>query len=173
MVTRTRRIIIFRCTNPGDFWSNPGFSDYVIFNPGNTNVNIQNAFVHKVTITPERDIAENPIPGVPLSEFQDTGTGSVTYVLEGTLSQKDGGAANGINAAAAIMQAWSEQDSENTNFPYGRFGIVYEGFAVYSLTPSATKGLYFSKLPWVDDMEMDNPIAFTLTLFKSVQPGTS
>ena len=173
MGSRIRRIIVFRCTNNGDNFGNPGFTDYVIFN-ANENNNIQNAFVHRVTIPGERDVAENPVPGVPLSEYQDTGTGNVTYIIEGTVSQKDGGSVNGINAIIAKMQQWDEQDSEVPGtFPYGRFGIVYEGMAVYSLTPIATKGLYLKKIEWVDDMEMDNPVAFTMTLFKSIQPGTS
>jgi len=163
---RVRKVTIFRYTNPGDDITNPAFADKVVFN-ADQDVKVENAFIHGMDIKVGRDISQNPIVNNDLAEHQDSGLGDLLYVLEGTISQRDGGSANGINAKVAILSIWADEPSENTNFPQGRFGIKIEDFAVYSLTPTSNTGLYLIFLNWKLDMEMDNPAPFTMQLSKS------
>jgi len=167
-LNRTRKLTIFRYTNPGDDINNPAFTDKIIFN-ASQDTKIQNAFVHNLTITPSRDVAKNPVPNVDLAEHQDTGFGDLLYEIAGTISQRDGGSVNGTNIYAAKIKTWSEESSENVNFPYGRFGILIEDFAIYSFTPISTSGLYFMQVPWVIDYESDSSAPFTISLSKSKQ----
>jgi hypothetical protein len=167
-LTRVRQITIFRYTNPGDNILNPGFTDKIVFN-SSQDTKIQNAFIYSYKISPQRDVAKNPVPNIDLAEHQDTGFGDLVYEMSGGISQRDGGAVNGTNTFAALIKQWSEESSENTNFPYGRFGILLEDFAIYSFTPTSTTGLYFMSSPWEISLESDSEAPFVITLSKSKQ----
>jgi len=167
-LSRVRQLTIFRYTNPGDNITNPGFTDKIVFN-SSQDTKIQNAFVHHLVITPSRDVAKNPVPNVDLAEHQDTGFGDLLYEVQGSISIRDGGSVNGTNVYAAKIKTWSEESSENASFPYGRFGIIIEDFAIYSFTPIATSGLYFMEVPWDIDYESDSAAPFTIKLSKSKQ----
>lgn len=155
-------ITIFRFTNAGDTLVSIADSEKVEFDV-DVDPNLKTTHCHEYAIEGGRDVAQNAIADQDLAEHQDTGLGDEKYTYLLSIAQRSDGAAGGVNAEAQKLENFWQDGSETDDFPAGRFGVLIKDFAIKTLNPTATKGLYFTYRKWYVDPELPGPIFLLMT----------
>lgn len=124
---------IFRLTTAGQSEATVGSGEKIEFNQGavpDANGRITSSSIHEV-----EDLSHHPNPNRHLDQIQPGKLGFIEVVVAGYIKGPSSSLID-IN-----FYNWMKQDKNNTDFPFGRFGLRLNDFPdIINLTPSSAVG---------------------------------
>lgn len=134
--------------------------DFIDFNSSN-NTNGHYAFCEDFRVNSVRGISDNQAAGEENSEHQDLGKTETVYILSGFVSKRSD------STIIQKIKDWDDESSENDNYVHGRFGISFDDFTPYDVSPigvgSNQVGLLLRDVTWSNSTKNDVSV-FQITL---------
>lgn len=153
--------ILFRFTIPGDTVETLASSEKIEFNAGT--VPDSTGRLTFPSFHMARDTNIHPNPRRTLDQIQDSLLGIFDVRLTGYF----------INHSATLgpknLFNWSIDPATNSNFPFGRFGLVLDSFAsgILGLTPTTTTGYILYDIEVQDVEDPRDKVPFTAKLYRN------
>lgn len=152
---------VFRVTDASDTEANAKLDTNGIVEMNNdADTPDGNTFMESMTISWTEDISIHPNPGRALNQVQANGLGTKIVTIKGYIKNDSPG-------APVTFDAWMEESKDNTNFPYGRFGIRNDNMSSQDFTPTATTGYILQNIELIDVPEFENRLDFIMVLYRS------
>ena len=153
--------ILFRLTNSGDVIGTLPASEKIEFNVGT--VPDSTGRLTFPSFHMSRDTNIHPNPRRTLDQIQDSLLGIFDVRLTGYFIEHSStlGPKNLFN--------WSIDPATNSNFPFGRFGLVLDSFAsgILGLIPSSTTGYILYDIEVQDVEDPRDKVPFTAKLYRN------
>lgn len=135
-MTANGNTILFRYTNPGDDYRSVGFTDKIEMDigviPDATGHTKESRWIGDVSLQ------ENPQPTQNKPhDIQDLGVATMTAELVGFAENPP------TQLVTNTILTWYSQPKQNTNYPFGRFGILTKDMETFNSEPTATYGYNF------------------------------
>lgn len=153
--------ILFRLTNPDDVVGLLPDSEKIEFNAGT--VPDSTGRLTFPSFHMARDTNIHPNPRRVLDQIQDSLLGIFDVRLTGYF----------INHSSTLgpknLFNWSAEPATNSNFPFGRFGLVLDSFAsgILGLIPSTTTGYILYDIEVQDVEDPRDKVPFTAKLYRN------
>ena len=154
--------IIWRATNLNLTVGGASTANIVRFNEGSVN---QNGYIFKSEFDVRISVPENERISEDLNAIQDMGMDGIDVTLTGMIEESE---IETANSKIVNLMTWLKEPKTDTDFPFGKFGIVLPDFPHFDCQPKNTGttqyGYIIAGVRFIRDGEDKNKVGVIIQL---------